>query len=104
MFFEGRMFIWESASGRLVRAIEADNHIVNCVAPHPSLPMVATRFVRKTTRVETLEGGGKGQMLGVLYRFWRRERRGKRVRGNVRSFRASTVWNLGMTIFLCFPG
>ena len=38
------MFIWERDSGRLVRAIKADGQIVNCVAPHPSLPVVATRF------------------------------------------------------------
>jgi hypothetical protein len=37
----GRLYIWSAVSGRLVYRAQADGSIVNCVAPHPSLPFVA---------------------------------------------------------------
>ncbi|XP_065077487.1 DDB1- and CUL4-associated factor 6-like [Ochlerotatus camptorhynchus] len=38
----GHVFTWERATGRLVMLMEADQHVVNCVQPHPTLPMLAT--------------------------------------------------------------
>lgn len=38
----GHVFTWERATGRLVMLMEADQHVVNCVQPHPTLPLLAT--------------------------------------------------------------
>ena len=38
----GRVFVWERNTGRLVMLWEADRHVVNCLQPHPSLPVLAT--------------------------------------------------------------
>merc|ERR1712176_1395534 len=38
----GNFFIWEVATGGLLRKLPADRCIVNCVAPHPRQPMVCT--------------------------------------------------------------
>ncbi|XP_076055559.1 DDB1- and CUL4-associated factor 6-like isoform X6 [Oratosquilla oratoria] len=38
----GRIFVWNLHTGRLVMLWEADRHVVNCVQPHPLLPVLAT--------------------------------------------------------------
>ncbi|KAL1139561.1 hypothetical protein AAG570_006543 [Ranatra chinensis] len=38
----GHVFMWERATGRLGMLLEADHHVVNCVQPHPRLPILAT--------------------------------------------------------------
>jgi len=38
----GHVFMWEKSSGRLKMLLEADRHVVNCLQPHPSLPILAT--------------------------------------------------------------
>ncbi|OVA08871.1 WD40 repeat [Macleaya cordata] len=38
----GRIFIWRKKDGELMRAMEADKHIVNCIEPHPHVTMLAS--------------------------------------------------------------
>lgn len=38
----GHVFTWDRRSGKLVMLMEADQHVVNCVQPHPTLPYLAT--------------------------------------------------------------
>ncbi|BDA50285.1 probable DDB1- and CUL4-associated factor 6 [Coccomyxa sp. Obi] len=38
---DGRMFIWDRATGRLLTAVQGDRDIVNCVAAHPHQPLLA---------------------------------------------------------------
>ena len=38
----GRVFVWNRFSGKLVMLWEADRHVVNCLQPHPTLPILAT--------------------------------------------------------------
>ncbi|XP_014207822.1 DDB1- and CUL4-associated factor 6 isoform X1 [Copidosoma floridanum] len=38
----GHVFVWERNSARLCMLLEADQHVVNCVQPHPFLPLLAT--------------------------------------------------------------
>ncbi|XP_069698085.1 DDB1- and CUL4-associated factor 6-like [Periplaneta americana] len=38
----GHVFIWNRYSGELVMLLEADHHVVNCLQPHPVLPLLAT--------------------------------------------------------------
>lgn len=37
----GHIFIWDKNTGRLVQILEADNHVVNNVQPHPFDPLIA---------------------------------------------------------------
>jgi hypothetical protein len=36
---DGRLYIWCASSGRLAAVLKGDRHVVNCVEPHPFLPM-----------------------------------------------------------------
>lgn len=38
----GHVFAWERKTGKLVMLLEADQHVVNCLQPHPTLPYLAT--------------------------------------------------------------
>ncbi|GLH15811.1 WD repeat-containing protein 82 [Gryllus bimaculatus] len=38
----GHVFIWDRFTGSLVMLLEADRHVVNCLQPHPILPLLAT--------------------------------------------------------------
>lgn len=38
----GHVFTWERKTGKLVMLMEADQHVVNCLQPHPTLPYLAT--------------------------------------------------------------
>lgn len=38
----GHVFTWDRRTGKLVMLMEADQHVVNCVQPHPTLPYLAT--------------------------------------------------------------
>ncbi|XP_028414569.1 DDB1- and CUL4-associated factor 6-like [Dendronephthya gigantea] len=38
----GRIFIWSKKTSEVVMLLEGDRRIVNCVQPHPFLPMLAT--------------------------------------------------------------
>lgn len=38
----GHIFVWERDTARLCMLLEADQHVVNCLQPHPYLPMLAT--------------------------------------------------------------
>lgn len=38
----GHVFVWEKETAKLCMLLEADQHVVNCLQPHPYLPMLAT--------------------------------------------------------------
>lgn len=38
----GHVFTWNRKTGELVMLLEADQHVVNCLQPHPTLPYLAT--------------------------------------------------------------
>nr|CAI5835260.1 unnamed protein product [Callosobruchus analis] len=38
----GHVFIWEKSTGKLKMLLRADQHVVNCLQPHPVLPILAT--------------------------------------------------------------
>eukprot|EP00747_Dinoflagellata_sp_TGD_P216195 gnl/TRDRNA2_/TRDRNA2_88775_c0_seq2.p1 gnl/TRDRNA2_/TRDRNA2_88775_c0~~gnl/TRDRNA2_/TRDRNA2_88775_c0_seq2.p1 ORF type:complete len:489 (+),score=60.63 gnl/TRDRNA2_/TRDRNA2_88775_c0_seq2:76-1542(+) len=52
----GNLFIWRTGDGTLVRRLKADGSICNCVAPHPTLPLVAASGIDDT--VKFFEVGG----------------------------------------------
>lgn len=47
----GHVFTWEKATGRLVMLMEADQHVVNCIQPHPTLPYLATSGIDYDVKV-----------------------------------------------------
>jgi len=48
---DGRAFIWEQASGRLVNCFEADEDILNCVQSHPYDPVLATSGIESVVKL-----------------------------------------------------
>ena len=48
----GHVFIWSSSSGKLVKMLQADDTgAVNCLAPHPYLPLLATSGLDDTAKL-----------------------------------------------------
>ncbi|RVW38499.1 DDB1- and CUL4-associated factor 8 [Vitis vinifera] len=45
----GRIFIWKK-SGELIRVMEADQHVVNCIESHPHATVLASSGIEKTSR------------------------------------------------------
>lgn len=39
---DGRVFIWDQNTTRLVNMLTSEDHTMQCVAPHPSLPVLAS--------------------------------------------------------------
>ncbi|KAJ0393272.1 hypothetical protein P43SY_001091 [Pythium insidiosum] len=48
---DGRAYIWDKHTGRVVNAIEADADIVNCVQPHPFDVCLATSGIENVVRL-----------------------------------------------------
>lgn len=48
---DGNIFIWEKASGNLIRVLHGDDSIVNCVQWHPSVPMLASSGIESVVRL-----------------------------------------------------
>lgn len=47
----GHVFTWDKNSGKLVMLMEADQHVVNCIQPHPTLPYLATSGIDYDVKV-----------------------------------------------------
>ncbi|EIE23488.1 WD40 repeat-like protein, partial [Coccomyxa subellipsoidea C-169] len=53
---DGRIFIYAAKSGLPIVALEADEDVANCVAPHPSLPVLATSGIESAVRLWSPKG------------------------------------------------
>eukprot|EP00756_Hemistasia_phaeocysticola_P058622 Hpha_TRINITY_DN35264_c0_g1::TRINITY_DN35264_c0_g1_i2::g.145163::m.145163/K11804/WDR42A; WD repeat-containing protein 42A len=75
----GSLFIWDVQSSQLVRRTPADKCIVNCVAPHPHLPLVATSGIDDTVKLwdigDEWEGTDTQPAHGSKDRDWARRMR-----------------------------
>ncbi|XP_017970804.1 PREDICTED: DDB1- and CUL4-associated factor 8 isoform X1 [Theobroma cacao] len=49
----GRIFIWKKKSGELIRVMEADKHVVNCIEPHPHTTVLASSGIEKDIKIWT---------------------------------------------------
>lgn len=47
----GRIYIYETFSGGCISALKADKEIVNCVRPHPHLPVIATSGIESSIKI-----------------------------------------------------
>lgn len=48
---DGNIFIWERASGNLVRVLRGDSSIVNCIQWNPATPTMATSGIENVIRI-----------------------------------------------------
>ena len=53
----GNAIIYEAGSGEVVSFLRADEDIVNCVRPHPTLPVIATSGIESTVKLWSPFGG-----------------------------------------------
>lgn len=49
----GRIFIWRKKSGELIRVMEADEDVVNCIEPHPHMTMLASSGIESDVKIWT---------------------------------------------------
>ncbi|XP_044594163.1 DDB1- and CUL4-associated factor 6-like isoform X1 [Cotesia glomerata] len=52
----GHVFIWDRETAKLCMLLEADQHVVNCLQPHPYLPMLATSGIDYDVKLWTPVG------------------------------------------------
>ncbi|CAL9228675.1 unnamed protein product [Arabidopsis halleri] len=55
----GRIFIWRKKDGELLRAMEADKHVVNCIESHPHMPLMCSSGIDTDVKIWTLGGTEK---------------------------------------------
>jgi len=48
---DGRVFIYDASTGECIKLLQADDDIVNCVQPHPTLPVIATSGIEPVVRL-----------------------------------------------------
>eukprot|EP01138_Halocafeteria_seosinensis_P011902 gb/GECG01012164.1/.p1 GENE.gb/GECG01012164.1/~~gb/GECG01012164.1/.p1 ORF type:complete len:991 (+),score=129.94 gb/GECG01012164.1/:1-2973(+) len=48
---DGRIFFWDRASALLIGTIKGDTDVVNCIAPNPSLPLLASGGIEDKIRL-----------------------------------------------------
>nr|GEW48231.1 hypothetical protein [Tanacetum cinerariifolium] len=56
----GRIFIWRKKDAKLVRLIEAEKEVVNCIEAHPDIPMLASSSIDKDIKIWTPTALEKG--------------------------------------------
>ncbi|ERM96241.1 DDB1- and CUL4-associated factor 8 [Amborella trichopoda] len=49
----GRIFIWKKKSGKLVRLMHGDKHVVNCIEPHPHATVLASSGLENNVKIWT---------------------------------------------------
>lgn len=52
----GHIFIWNRKNGELINLLRGDNHVVNCVQPHPSMPILASSGIDYNVKIWTPNG------------------------------------------------
>jgi len=68
----GNIFIWDARSVEIVNILAGDSGIVNVVAGHPRVPILAAAGARHLVDIFGVEGGSTGEGDGwrILMRFW----------------------------------
>jgi DDB1- and CUL4-associated factor 8 len=49
----GHAFIWRKRDGEILRVLQGDRYVVNCIEPHPLVPVLATSGIEKDVKVWT---------------------------------------------------
>ncbi|PIA56734.1 hypothetical protein AQUCO_00700825v1 [Aquilegia coerulea] len=58
----GRIFIWRKKDGELMRVMEADKHVVNCIEPHPHDPLLASSGIEHDIKIWTPKANNKATL------------------------------------------
>ncbi|CAG8768495.1 2386_t:CDS:2, partial [Dentiscutata erythropus] len=48
---DGRIFIWDRYTGKVVNLLKGDSKVVNCVQPHPSFPILCTSGIDDDVKI-----------------------------------------------------
>lgn len=54
----GHVFVWDRATAKLVMLLQADQHVVNCLQPHPTEPILATSGIDHDVKLWAPIGDG----------------------------------------------
>lgn len=49
----GRLFIWRKKDGEILRVMQGDKHVVNCIEPHPYATMIASSGIESDIKIWT---------------------------------------------------
>ncbi|KAF8776119.1 hypothetical protein HU200_003804 [Digitaria exilis] len=61
---DGRWFIWEKRTGRLIKMLAGDGAVVNCIQPHPFDCAVATSGIDNTIKLWTPDANSTSMVAG----------------------------------------
>lgn len=53
---DGAFYIWDKKTSNIVKAVDADYQILNCVQPHPNICMLATSGIESTVKLWSSNG------------------------------------------------
>ncbi|CAJ0825061.1 1350_t:CDS:2, partial [Entrophospora sp. SA101] len=53
---DGRIFIWDKITGEVVNLLKGDSRVVNCLQPHPHLPILCTSGIDNDVKIWYPEG------------------------------------------------
>lgn len=65
---DGALYVWDKQSTNLIKAIQADMHIVNCVQTHPSICMLATSGIEPDVKVWSPTGKTNKDVIALELR------------------------------------
>lgn len=63
---DGAFYLWHKSSSNLLTAVNADMHVLNCVAPHPNECMMATSGLASTIKLWSPIGVGRAHHVQSL--------------------------------------
>ncbi|KAK7280600.1 hypothetical protein RJT34_25665 [Clitoria ternatea] len=58
----GRIFIWKKKGGQLIRVMEADKHVVNCIESHPHTMVLASSGIEHDIKMWTPKAAEKATL------------------------------------------
>ncbi|XWS55128.1 hypothetical protein CRYUN_Cryun10bG0148300 [Craigia yunnanensis] len=65
----GRIFIWKKKGGELLRVMEADKHVVNCIKSHPHTTVLASSGIEKDIKIWTPKAIDKATLPTNIEQF-----------------------------------
>ncbi|XP_022748504.1 DDB1- and CUL4-associated factor 8-like isoform X2 [Durio zibethinus] len=65
----GRIFIWKKKGGELIRVMEADKRVVNCIESHPHITVLASSGIEKDIKIWTPKAIDKAPLPTNIEKF-----------------------------------
>ncbi|GLU02690.1 hypothetical protein SLE2022_199310 [Rubroshorea leprosula] len=65
----GRIFIWRKKGGELIRVMEADKHVVNCIESHPHTTVLASSGIEKDIKIWTPKAADRATLPKNIEQF-----------------------------------